>query len=158
MKFLSTLDNADKILDGTTNKAYTSTEKTKLAGIAEAADKAIVGSGSSGTDFWVKYADGTLIKYGNFDYTGACSTALCGQFKSADLTYTWRTDAGFPAFSSTILPHVSLSAYNTSSSGYFSWFMSNVYSATAFKYGIWTAISASSRTWTIQYYAIGRWN
>lgn len=189
--------SADIIVDGTTNKAYTETEKTKLAGIESGAtadmtaseiltaiktvDGASSGldadtldgyhetdfprlvargstsvsySGFTGTEYYEKYSDGKLIKYGTLSIASLAITTSRGSgayYTTSDLSFTWNTNN--PAF--TTLPLVEISAKNNT---YFTWSMKNVASLTSVSWNLAAVFSVSARAFEISYHAVGRWN
>jgi hypothetical protein len=152
--------SADIITDGTTNKVYLATEKTKLAGIATGAEispiiaegsVAVSYSGFTGTEYYIKFRNGTLIKYGTLTIASlALATGGTVIYRTADQSWVWNTSN--PAF--TTLPQVEISAKNNT---YFTWSMKNVTSLLGISWNLCALYSVTARAWEISYVATGRW-
>jgi hypothetical protein len=110
----------------------------------------IVSYGSSGTNWWTKYKDGTLIKHGYFSVALNCGTARGGLYQTPDQTSTYDTTVPF-----TTRPVVTMSANNPS--GYYSWFCLLTYSTTQWKWALFQPFALNT-TFEVHYHAIGRWN
>ena len=116
-----------------------------------AGSSGILASGSSGTHYWVKYADGTLEKYGYMTLTIAIATTWGSGYTSAEQTYTFDTTVPFTA-----LANVSVSAQN--SGGSTIWGAITGIANTYFKYALLRFATLASGSITVRYHAIGRWN
>lgn len=115
--------------------------------------KDITASGTGTNNYYVKYADGTLIKYGTATYTGTVSTAYGNLYSnSSERTSTFDTTVPF-----TTVPSISISFGN--SGNYTVFPLVNKPSTTGF---VWWVISGLSRgtsqTYTAYYTATGRWD
>jgi hypothetical protein len=110
----------------------------------------IVKSGSSGTDYWVLFADNTLIKYGTFNSASLLvSTGEGYQFRtSASATLTFNTTIPF-----TTNPVVTFSV----NSAYTIWVGTTTISTTTCTYQLRRgSTNTVSTVYGLQYCAIGR--
>lgn len=154
MKFLSQIQN--KVATGVAPMTVDSTTKVanldvdKVDGYEGLTLSDILESGTSGTQHWVKYKDGTLLKYGTTTFTGAVSTAWGSGFTSAEQTLTFNTTIPF-----TTVPAVSVSMKSGTSTLFYG--LSDL-STTLFKYVALRLTSLASSTITVSWKAVGRWN
>jgi len=111
----------------------------------------ILAVGSSGTHYWIKFKDGTLIKYGVGSVTMAISTGWGSGYSSAEQTYTFNTTIPF-----TSVPHVSLDLTNSGGSTIIAT-VTNVTSL-LFKFVGLRFSTLASGAIAYRYFAIGRWN
>lgn len=108
--------------------------------------------GSASGQHWIKFTDGTLIKWGTYTLTSAISTSFGNIFISGVQTVTFNTTVPFIA-----APSVTMSSADTTGNSRTSWGMLNGLSATAFTYQLARATSQASQAWIVQWMAIGRW-
>lgn len=137
--------NAD-LLDGQHGTYY--------ADIVATGSTAVSYSGFAGTEYYIKFKDGTMIKYGTLTIASLALTTSRGSgayYTSADLSFTWDTDN--PAW--TTLPQVEISAKNNT---YFTWSMRNIASLTTVQWNLSAVFSVSARAFEMSYRATGRWN
>jgi hypothetical protein len=112
----------------------------------------VIRQGTSGSDYWTLYSDGTLIKCGTFTFSGNVSTFWgtipIGTYVSAETTLTYNTTIPF-----TTVPTITFSVSNATTTN---WVDTVQGSTTMCTYQVCRASSATAVTNTIGYFAIGR--
>ena len=115
-------------------------------------DKAIESSGSASGQYWIKFVDGTLIKWENFNLTIAIATAFGNIYLCAVQTITYNTTVPFIAE-----PHMMLGSTDGTALDRTSNPLSSTATSTYCKFQLWRATSTASQLWKIGWMAIGRW-
>ena len=112
----------------------------------------IVASGTGTNHWWVKFADGLLIKGGTVTFTGTVSTAWGQLFTNATAqTLTYDTSVAFIGN-----PNVTFTP-KSSPNNYLVDVWAYLGTTTNTQYWLVSAISRVSQTYTIEWTAIGRW-
>lgn len=134
---------------GTMNKGIV--PWARLTGVP-AFDLAIEASGTSGGQYWVKFVDGTLIKWGTYTLNIAIATSFGNIFLCAMQTVTFNTTVPFIA-----TPAITMGTVDGTANDRTSWGMTNFSSSTSFRYQMGRAVSTVAQNWLITWIAIGRW-
>jgi hypothetical protein len=113
----------------------------------ETSPNGVIAFGSSGTNYWVLYADRTLIKYGSYALTVNIGNTWGGVITSAPITYTFNTTIPF-----TTVPSVYISTAHATST---TWTAYNTVTALAVNFQLCRG-SIANLPYTILYRAIGR--
>ena len=158
---VNAINEVDSNCDNNTTKIgtldnLTTTEKSNLVGAINEVNTAVgnvVTSGNTGENYYVKYADGTMICYGQItpSITGGCTTPDGGMYESQEFPVTFAQN-----FISSPMS-ISLSAVRNSNDHV----KINVYARSLSKSGFtsWNASHTSINSTGIStyYIAIGRW-
>ena len=112
----------------------------------------IESSGSASGQYWIKFTDGTLIKWGTYDLTSAIATSFGNAFVSGVNTVTFNTTVPFIA-----IPSITMSSTDGTGNSRTSIGMLNGISATVFTYQLGRFTSQVSQIWFIGWQAIGGW-
>ena len=113
----------------------------------------ILSEGLSSGQRWIKYSDGTLIKFGNFDLTIAIATSFGNIFLCAVQTVTYDTTVPFVGAEPVMLMGSTDGTNNDRTSNP----LTSTSSLTSCKFQLWRATSTASQLWKIAWMAIGRW-
>lgn len=117
-------------------------------------DKAIEESGSSSGQYWIKFTDGTLIKWGSYIITTAIATTFGNIFVSPTPVQTFTFNTSVPFID---VPSLAGNSIDNTGNTRTSWFLPSLVTATGFSFQLGRATSQASQQWRVGWQAIGRW-